>query len=777
MGDRSTWMLAVSAAALCAGAPSVAAAAADGTAVEEVIVTAQKRAENVQDVPLSIMAVSEKALEAKGIDDVRGLERIVPNLRMDTIAQASGVALRIRGFGASSNAAIDPSVAPYIDGVFIPRPGAILTSFLDVEGVEVLRGPQGTLFGRNATVGAISLRTHAPGPDFGAKVSAEVGAFGSHKGEAMVNAPISDRLALRLAVTASDTDGYIRNRLDGKTYGWSDTVAGRASAKLKVTDNLTWTVRVDYARTNGDGVPLNQVDTSTASAAQLAAYAARIGTPAAILAYPPGRDVSQAMTNLNLKDVQYGVTSDLSWNLAGDYTVRLINAYRDWKNQQSDGDVVFTPIDLLSRDSTFDSTSQSHELQVISPKGALLGGKLDFVAGLYYFEEDYAIGEVFNLGGRYCSFAVAAAAPALLNACNAGPKIGAATGLFNQNAKSSAAYAQATYAITPTLDLILGARQTQDKKSGTFVETIANPASALLRGAENTRLKFDDSQPSWRVNLSWHMTPEVMAFLTYSTGYKSGGLNSAGGASALGQKRLFNSETSGDWEGGVKSVLFDRRLLLNVTAYETSLDDFQERSFDGVSFIIRNAGSIRARGVEVEGQARPNEHVSVDFGLAYLDSVFTANHTAPGLPACNNSATSCKTVQDLTGRTPTFSPKWQGNLGAEYTTSPFAGGFTLSARGDMSFTSRIFSTNDLNPQGVVDGFTLYGGRVTLTSPDKSWTVALFGDNLTDEHYFRNKFVHTLDSIYGVRVPSSGATLYRAFVGAPRTWGVRASKTF
>src|SRR5262245_22333620 len=142
-------------------AADAAAAPADeaATGVEEVVVTAQKRAENIQDVPLSIMAVSEKAMEAKGIDDVTGLERTVPNLRLDAIAQASGIAVRIRGFGAQSNAAIDPSVAPYVDGVFIPRPGAILSTFLDVESVEVLRGPQGTLFGRNATVGAVSLRT------------------------------------------------------------------------------------------------------------------------------------------------------------------------------------------------------------------------------------------------------------------------------------------------------------------------------------------------------------------------------------------------------------------------------------------------------------------------------------------------------------------------------------------------------------------------------------------------------------------------------------------
>ncbi|MBL8771556.1 MAG: TonB-dependent receptor [Phenylobacterium sp.] len=772
-GTKRFW-LASSMLVLAAGA----ATAQEAVGVEEVVVTAQKRAENIQDVPLSIMAVSAKAMESKNVTDVKGLEKVVPNLRFDTIAQSAGVSIRVRGFGASSNAAIDPSVAPYIDGVFIPRPGAMLTTFLDVESAEVLRGPQGTLFGRNATVGAVSLRTTAPQDSFSGKAVLEAGRFGSHKAEAIVNLPVNDQFAVRVALTANDTDGWAKNLFDGRTYGESDTVAGRFSAKAKPSDNITWIGRVDYARTNGDGFPLNQIDTSTLSPTQIANFAARSGTPLAELTYPPSRTFDYRVNNRDLKDRQYGLTSDLSINLPGDYTLRLINAYRDWKNLQRDGDVVSTRLDLVSRDSTFKSQAQSHELQLLSPEGALLDGRLDFVAGLYFFEEDYDIGENFNLGSQYCSFAVAAAAPALVNACNAGPKIGVTPGLFTQNAKSYAVYAQATFAVTDTVDLILGARETKDKKSGSFVQTVLNPAAGLLRGAETTALKFDDSQPNWRANLSWHITDDVMAFVTYSTGYKSGGLNSAGGASVLGQKRLFDSEKSKDWELGVKSVLFDRRLLLNVTAYRTDLDDFQERSFDGVSFIIRNAGSIRAKGVEIEGQVKPIDGVSIDFGVAYLDSVFTSNVAAPGLPACNNSATSCRTVQNLTGRRPTYAPKWQGNLGVEYTTPPFGGGFTLTVRGDMAYTDRLYATPDLNPQAIQDRYTLYGGRIALTSPDKSWNVALFGDNLTNEQYFRgSKFVQVLDAVFGVRVPATGATLYRGFVAPPRTWGVRATKTF
>ena len=713
-----------------AAAPTAAADAPAAGTVEEVVVTAQKRAENIQNVPLSITAVSAKAMEAKGVENATDLVRVVPNLRLDSIAQQSGVAIRIRGFGASSNAAIDPSVAPYIDGVFIPRPGAILTSFLDVESVEALRGPQGTLFGRNATVGAISIKTHAPNLNgFGAEIAGELGNYDRRKIEGMVNLPVNDHFGLRFAGLATSTDGFVKNVRDGSTHGQNDTVEGRASAKWLITDHLTWTVRADYAKTSGDGTAINQVDTSTANATQLANFAARTGSNPAYLTYPPSFNADQRYDNQNLNDKQYGVASDLSWEVGDGHTLRLIDSWRNWKNEQSDGDVVFTPLDLLTRDATFDSDSNSHELQFISKKGAFLDGKLDFVAGLYAFEEKYQIGEVFNLGSQYCSFAVAAAAPPLVGACNASPKVGAATGLFDQKATSIAAYIQGNYAITPTVDLTLGARETQDKKSGSFVETLTNPTAALLRVPENTQLSFKDTQPSWRGNVSWHINPDVMAFVTYSTGYKSGGLNSAGGALALGQKRIFNSETSKDWEAGVKSVLFNRRLLLNFTAYRTDLEDFQDRTFDGVSFVVRNAGNVRAQGFELEGQAKPTDHINIDLGVAYLDSTFTANHNAPGLTACNGTATSCPLVQDLTGRTPNFSPKWNNTLGLEYVTSPLFGGFTATLRADATYNSSYSTTNDLNPQGIVEGVTLYGGRITLTSPDHSWNVALFDNNV------------------------------------------------
>ena len=783
MAYRQQWLFGFLAFSLTA--PLAAAANADPpdpdpvfTEIEEVVVTAQRRPEHIQVVPMSIFAVSAQTIEARGAHDITGLERLVPGLRVDTNSQSAGLSLRIRGFGAFSNAAIDPSVAPYMDGVFVPRPGALLASFLDVQSVEVLRGPQGTLFGRNATAGALSIRTHDPSADRATgSLSVRRSSFESQEVQGIYNRPLSETFALRFAAIGASNGGFVQNRFDGQTYGESSTKAGRISAKWLLSNNLTWILRADHAESTGDGVVASAVDVSTASPGQLASYTARLGGKTPVLAFPPTTTLNQLIKNSRLSDRQNGVTSDLTWQPGGGYTFRLIASARDWANAQSDGDVVFTPKDLLTRDSTFDSSGQSVELQVISPEGALLDGRLDFVAGLYFFKEDYRISEDLNLGSEFCGFVVAVAAPPLVGPCNTRPRINAASNVFDQATTSRAAYLQATFAVSPTLDLTIGARQTEDEKSGRFDQAIINPAAVIMRAPENANLAFSDSQPSWRANLSWRASARVMAFVGYSTGYKSGGLNSAGGAAALGARRVFNSETAQDWSTGIKSILFNRRLLMNVTAFRTELDDFQERSFDGVSFVIRNSGSIRAQGVELEGQAHPTSSIGLDFGLTYLDSIFTDNSLAPGLPACTGAPGSCPLTQDLTGRTPALAPKWQFNFGIQYTSDTFMNGFSAQIRADANYSSRIHSTNDLNPQGFVDEFATVGGRMTIVSPDERWNISLYGQNLTDERYFRTKFPQVLDMVFGVRVPATGHTLMRGYVGTPRTVGLRLAMNF
>jgi iron complex outermembrane receptor protein len=748
-------------------------------ALSEVIVTAQKRAENVEDVPLSIVAKSGPQLLLAGATNLVSLQRIVPDLGLTSTAQYAGTAIRMRGFGASSNSGIDPDVAPYLDGVYIARPGAVMTSFLDVASVEVLRGPQGTLFGRNAVVGAISLHTNPPVFDHaGGSLTAQVGTYGERRVDLIGNVPVGGSFALRAAGFTEHTDGYISDRLSGRIYGAQDTFAGRLSARAAIASSLSWLGRVDYAQTTGDGVNATPVDTATASPVQLAAFIQHLGGVANAPNLSPtlGFDVHQRF-DTGLNDRQLGLTSDLTWSPGG-FTVHLINAYRRWANTQTDGDYGLTALDLLSRYDSYLSNSQSHELQVASPQNEWLGGRLNAVAGLYYFEEDYRITEAFSLGSQYCDF-IAASKPALLTPCLAGSQKNATRGSFHQWAQSVAGYAQVDYKLMSGLTLTLGVRDTADRKTGSFLEQVSNPGAGVVRAAESDpRLGISANRPTSRANLTWVPRAGLMAFASYSTGYKSGGLNSSGGASALSPaRRIFQPETSEDYELGVKLISRHRGLLFNADLFQTQIHAFQDRSFDGLGYIIRNAGNVRARGAEVEAEAALPYGFRLEGSAAYLDSIYTQNISAPGLPGCTGQATSCPTVQNLSGRPNYYAPRWQSNVALNHATPTLPGGWSAQARIDVTYVDSMYTTNDDNPQGLIKARLLLGARVDLYSPERRWRLSVFGENLSNQHYYTTKFAQALDSLLGVRVPVTGATLMRGYLGAPLTAGVSLSAAF
>ncbi len=748
--------------------------------IETVMVTAEKRTENLQNVPLSIVAYSGDQLLASGVRNATELQKIVPDLQISMIGQSAGATFRIRGFGSSGNAAMDPDVAPYVDTAYIPRPGALVSSFLDIKSVEVLRGPQGTLFGRNTAMGAISITTNSPSTgETSFEGAVEAGSYNLFSGDGVANVPLSNSFAIRLAVSESHTGGFYKNLFDGKHYGATDVPVGRLSAKWDIAPNLSWTMHLDGALMNGDGAHPLIVDSGAASASQLAILSATLahfgGTPP-VYSYPPSFTVNARMDNPRLHDAQYGITSDLNWSLQQDITLRLVDTYRNWSDRQTDGDVVFTTLNLLNRHAMFDSKAQSHELQLITPKGAFLDHKLGFTMGLYYFHEDYSLNEVLDLGSQLCTALYGAAHPGLIAPCQAAPQMTATTAPFSQKSDSTAGYFQINYAILPNLELDAGARQTWDNKTGSFVQNVYNPyvGTGVLRAPENDpSLKFSDSRPSWRVNLSWHIAEDIMVFATYSTGYKSGGFNSGTG-SAVPPTRVFASEMADDYELGVKSIWWDNKILFNATLFNTVLHNFQDRAFNGLSFVIRNAGNVRSRGLETEGQIHAIEHFNLNFGLDYLDSIYESDTGAPGLDGCTGLPGSCPLVQNLSGHLLPFAPKWQGNVGFDLNSNPFIGGYTAMLAVNENFSSSYLSENNDSPQSKIAGYGVLDARLSLFTPDSKWQLDLYGQNLLDKHYFTLLAPTPLGAALGVNVPATGATLYRGYLGDPRTLGVRLS---
>ena len=755
--------------------------AGEGQADEGVVVTAQRRAENIQDVPISIAAFTDEALEAANIVSVQDLGRVATNFQATKGVQSSFLRLNVRGIGAAGNTTIEPSVAVFVDGVYVPRAGAIVGALMDMEGVEVLRGPQGTLFGRNASVGALSLRTATPRDHFAAQLTGEIANGDRYRLEGYVNSPVSDNIAVRIAGMSQWFGGYWTNARDGSQLGGVDEQALRASARAEFGD-VEWIVRADYSHSSGDGFVNLDFDPTTVSAAQLARLRAIGALPDTNL---NDRILNQFVT-ADLEDSQWGVSSTLSWD-ADFGTVRLINSYRDWQNDQLDGDVIFTPVPLASRTGNYSSQSHNHELQFISPTRTWLNGHLDLVGGLYYFSEDYRLDEQLHMNSQYCNVLVTAGPGR--TACNAfltsnGGQNAADQDVF-QTVNSFAAYSQLTFYLNDYFSLTAGGRWTHDEKEGSYSQRVTNPFIVPFRAPEVlTFPDISESRFTSRFSLNYTPNQDVLLFANYSTGYKSGGYNSGGGSPALSSfgpggvlistQRLFGQETVDNYEIGARTTWLDRALTANITFYRMDVNGYQDRAFDGTSFTIRNAGNLRQQGFELDLIVNPVRNLTFTGSLAYLDSEFTDYPNAPGLPGFPG------TTQDLRGKPVTFSPEFTGRLGVDYGGDIGSSGLRWVVNTNLSYVSDQFIglVTDANPQTIEDGYALLGARFTIHGADDRWSASLFGNNLTNTQYSLGHLYQVLDGPLGLRNGVfPGSTAVRRLHADPRTYGASVTVRF
>jgi iron complex outermembrane receptor protein len=748
---------------------------------DAIVVTAQKRAENIQDVPISIAAVSGEEMESANILTVMDLGRVATNFQTVRSSNTGSTRIGIRGVGSLANTLIEPSVAVFVDGVYVPRSGSILGAFLDIDGVEVLRGPQGTLFGRNASVGALSIRSALPENEFSGQVSAEAGSFDRYKLSGHINIPLGENVSARVAAMGQWYDGPWKNRYDGKTYGGSDDVAVRGTVKAEF-GNLEWIVRGDYTRLDGDGVVNFDFDPASIAPARLAfLQAAFSGGPDINL---NDRVMNQSVAS-GLLDKNWGVSSTASLEIAGGSTLRLINSYRKWTNDQLDGDIIFLPVPLATRRSLFDSGSWNHELQFISPEREWLNGHFDMVAGVYYFEEKFALGEQLNMDSQFCNILVPAGpgrtACAAYYASTGG--VAATDQDVFQKVRSIAAYAQGNIYFSDALTLTLGGRWTNDRKRGSYSQ-LSSPFTQTIRAPEAlTYPGLSESRFTYRISLNYKPADDVMLFATHSTGYKSGGYNSGGGVPALSTfdpqgnlistKRVFDRETVKNYEFGAKTSWLDRALTANITFFRMDIAGFQDRAFDGVSFVVRNAGNLRQQGFELDLRLAPTNRFSLSGSLAYLDSEFTDFANASGLPGLGGT-------QDLTGKPNSFSPAWSGNVGVDWNGDVGSSGWTWAANANVSFVSDQYvgTVNDANPQSIADGYALLGARLTLSGPDDRWSLAVFGSNLTNTHYRPLAVYQPLGAALGLNNGAfPGSTANRILANEPRTYGISAAFRF
>ena len=746
---------------VCAGIISALASSAAVAQIEEIIVTATKRAESIQDVPISISAYSGDFLRNSDIRTIQDLSLYAPNFSMAYSSQPTNARIIIRGIGSVGNSAIETSVGVFVDGVYYPRPGSVIGNLLDIEAAEVLRGPQGTLFGRNTAAGALNITTRDPSDELGGYVQADVGNYGAYSLEGVVNTPFSDNVAGRLAVKYAERDGYGYNTMTDEEIGERDDLTLRAKLGIDFTDNLYGKLTLDYNEINTGGQIL-EILPGTESPVFDGTLNALFGQNATTA---DGYDMVINQDHQDsVADEQWGAAFHLEYGM-GDFTLKSITSYRDWQATNRESALRMTG-DVLPRDHLYETTTFSQEFQLLSPGDQAF----TYVVGLFYYDEDFDIDEDFDAGVDACVpvvFALAGAGAAGL--CSVMPQSPATDSDYTQALTSTAVFAQATYEFSDRFSMTLGGRYTSDEKDAAFIQTTPNAVIGSLFRAEESvpDLASDDSAFTWLVNASFYPSEDVMIFGTVSTGFKGGGFNSGGSGVALGREaRMFSEENATNYELGIKSKFSDGRATANVTLYRTELDDFQDRSFDGLSFLTRNAGKRTQQGFEADIVLNPVDPLMMYVGLSYLDAEFDSFEEASPLPGDTEP-------QDLSGQRPHFSPEWQGSLVANWRSALGSGSMEWFLRPEYLYIGEqnIGANTNLNPQSIQGGYGIFNLSIGLVPAAENWQVSAYGKNLSDERFCELMFDQPLGAQFGAVNPAANTVTQRCIINSTRTYGV------
>jgi iron complex outermembrane receptor protein len=722
-----------------------AAAPQDSVGLEEIIVTAQRRSENLQSVPIAVAAVTAQALRETGVDSTRDLPQLVPSVQF-TRSGASGL-IFIRGVG-TTNAAVgeESSNAVYVDGVYLVDLAQAINNFNNIERIEVLKGPQGTLFGRNATGGLIHIITREPGDKL--VVNGEVG-YGNYEtigSRLYLASPITDGISADLAVTKThQNDGWGRNLTLNRKNKIQDNWGARSKLVLRASEAVKFVLAGDYYK-NRDNLGLGyRLDKGV------------IGTGG--ITGPTGQD-----TNLNdyplTQQKIYGGSLTGSADL-GFATLTSISAIRRSKNH-SDFDVDGGPLPLIRIAFTSGAKSTQQELRLASNDRNVFSWQV----GAFYLNAK---------ASNDSNFTGAAFAPIR------GQHI-----VADLDTDSYAAFAEATYAITPTTKLTGGARYTKDKRD--FVGTQANVtlAGVELTPGRNAIPKLRYSAWTYRVALRQEITADVSAYASFNRGFKSGSYSLQSPLNAPYLPQYINA-----YEVGLKSEWFDRRLRLNLSAYHYDIDNYQVRSAavanPGASLIL-NAATVKVNGADVEFEAAPADKLRLFGGFTWLHSRFdtfggpgAANQAPIVYPNANSSTdptmrTRCPAAQlgtanpgvvgtgpitggfttcfgDVSGNRTPNAPTFTGSFGASYA-------IPVGERGELrlaalySYNSGyVFEPDNRAKQG---NYSLLNGSIEYR-PTETVGLMLWGRNLADTEYAVQKLTTATGTV--------------ATLGAPRTYGL------
>ena len=711
-------------------APAAAPAAAPDTG--EIIVTAQKRSESVQRVPISVSVVGSALLKANNITNTESLGQVVPSLTFKRGTTNVNSTLSIRGVGTQSfSSGAEPSVSAVVDGVVLGRSGMAFTEFTNIERIEVLRGPQGTLFGKNASAGAISIITKAPTAHFQGDVSAAYYEGDERRANIDLSGPLGDKIGFAVSGLYARYDGNSRNLFNGRKVNGYERYGVRAKLVLAPTDALTVTLIGDIVHAH-DNCCADVLGPYVPSAQLTNLFIPQLGfTPGA-----RNRTVNNDFAP-GTRDTNAGVSAQIDYAL-GDYTLTSISAYRRWYNRQlRDGDFhsVFAThvasMDILQHDDgNLVFKQYSEELRLASPADRFLS----FVVGgfLWHTHED----DVFTRSVVQCTASTLPVDQTGFQPCVAGASTfltTAGTANFTTRFNNRALFGQATMNLTPALRLIGGARYIHDSVSYDFARVILPATGPGIAAPFANSDRTSENGWSYKGGAQYDLARDIMAYATYSRGYKGPAFNIFFNMAAVNTPRI-DPETSDAYEAGLKTRLLDRRLTLNVSAFYEKFRNFQANSFvlvnGSVATSLTNAGTVRSQGFEVEGTFTPVAGFSISGGYSRT-SAKILNY----LCAATLSAANLATCVAHNGKPLPFAPKDKFNLTANWRL-PLGEALPVKINliPTVNYQSRTNFDIDQTPLAQQAKYALVNGTVTIATPDDRFTLSVIGKNLTNEFY-------------------------------------------
>ncbi|MCB1705060.1 MAG: TonB-dependent receptor [Halioglobus sp.] len=680
----------------------------DRPILEELIVTAQKREQNLQDVAVAVSLLSGKAMAEAQLKNAAELATLIPTLNVQASSGPSTSSFNIRGIGTQTfSPGVDPSVSTMLDGVVMGRSGMAFLDLVDVERVEVLRGPQGTLYGKNASGGVVHIITKDPTPEFSGTAAVTAIEEGEYRVDGSVAGPITDTLGYRLTGFGVDDDGYSKNYYNDKKVNDNEAFNIRGKLAWQATENLDFTLAGDYSKSDCDCTALSVREILPGPDQQQL-----LQEQLPVVPSKHNQDVNNDQrTFTHLHSSGYSLTAN--WDL-DEYVLTSITAYRDW---QSESIVDFDDSPQNPLKLSFPSPPKTDQNQ-FSQEFRLTSAPAEwgsYVLGAFYFEQDVDTGNATTAG------LLEPIVPATTR-----------TSKTSVTSKNTALFGEVNFNFWRDWQLILGGRYSYDDLS---YHTTADLTDGIVFPAPGeAKDSLDNSDFSPKVALQWNVTDSAMVYGSYVSGYKGPAFDTglvAGGSSV-------DPETSDSFEIGLKSGWLDNRLIVNVDVFYSKYHDFQaETSLDigplG-TIVVTNVGAVTTQGMELDFIALPMENWTLSGGLVYTDAEideYPMGNCSGGQRArgeCPNN------FQDLAGGDLPYTPKWKMNLSSDYTIALQEMPFDVILGANLRAQDDVLYELSQDPYTKQDAYAIVDLRAVLAGKEEGYRVTAFVKNVFDKNY-------------------------------------------